>query len=430
VVKLNSRGSSLKTKLLRPLVFSAVIVLLFLSIIELLLRGASLLDVLKLPKPQTVREAWAREGWTVDKDLNWALLPKHSSTRGGAVCRTNSHGLRDQEIPLTKPGGTYRILVLGDSTVLGFAIPFEKTFSELLEKMLNEKTEESRFDVINAGVPGYSIYNCSVYLKRDGLLFQPDLIVLETNFNDRRFIMSTEYEDGQEFYSKFYYRLRLREFLGRSFLYRGMRRALIDILGLSGKDYLDTGDFDYELIDLEDLHCRIEPDRYRKILAEIIELSRSRGIPVVLVPLLDPPSYVSGYYRASALAKSGNYEDAVPILRELYQIPFYRIIAARKMNEFLDTVGRHDKKTKKIPIPLKWMSTDGNIPVYLCDPYVEIMRDAAREEAVITVYLDPLAEEAGEIYLDYIHLNERGHRLLAEKLFAVITASKELNFPL
>jgi len=405
----------------RTILFSLTATAMVFAVAEGILRLASLAGFLDLPPPVTVRDVWAEAGWKVDRDLNWALLPNYTSTRGGAVCRTNSHGLRDQEIPLEKSPGTRRILVLGDSTVLGFAIPFEDTFCEVLEKMLNESSDSVRYDVINAGVPGYSIYNCFVYLKRDGILFDPDVVVLETNFNDRRYILSREYEDGEKFYRKFYYRLRLREFLSHSYIYRAARKLIVDVLGLTGGDLLTSGEFDYSMINLEELHFRIEPGRYRGILGEMIRFLGERGIPLVLIPLRDPPSYVGDYYRACSIAESGGWAESVEILQEMYKIPFYRIIVARKINEILERAGRPGQKIRSIPIPLEWMSTDGNIPVYLCDPYVDAMKEAAATDGVFYLEFDPISEGGGEIYLDYIHLNRRGHRLLAGKLYELLT---------
>lgn len=413
----------------RTFLFAITAILLLLFSIELLLRGVSYLGIVQMARPETVREAWAEAGWRVDKDLNWALIPNHTSTRGGADCRTNSRGLRDQEIPLAKPSGTYRILVLGDSTVLGFAIPFEKTFSEQLETLLNEQESGYSFQVINAGVPGYSLYNCLTYLKRDGIHFDPDLVIVETNFNDRRYILSDEYEDGKQFYHKFYYRLRVREVLGYTYLYRSIRSILINTLVLSQQDLLDTGDFDYEEFDLENISCRVEPGRYRKLLQDTIGFLAQRDIPLILVPLRDPLSYVNDYFVACSLADVGQYEKAASLLRKMYSIPFYRIIVAKKINDILERSGQEDKRIRSIPIPLKWMSTDGNIPVHLSDPYVKIMSDASRQPDVFTIDFDPSPPGFDQIYIDYIHLNEDGHRLLAEKLFDTLIESIEIDIP-
>lgn len=414
----------------RNILFSLTALILFLAFFEFLLRIVSFTGILELPGERTIREIWAREGWTVDKDLNWALIPNHTSQRGGVECRTNSYGLRDQEIPLGKPPHTYRILVIGDSTVMGFAILFDETFPERLETMLNKESDSIRFDVINAGVPGYSIYNCFEYLKRDGIRFDPDLIVLETNFNDRRYILSREYEDGKDFYNRFYNRLRAREILNGSFIYRGLRRLLVEVFGLKRNNLLVTDEFDYKNIDMETLNCRIEPERYRQILRQLIDFSHDRDIPVILIPLRDPPSLVNDFYRACALAEAGKFKESYNVFKNMEMLPFYRIIVARKLNEILEALGRREKKIKTFPVQIEWMSTDGNIPVYLSDPYVEIMEEAAEGEGVFIAGIDSVTLQREDLYIDYIHLNEEGHRLLAEKLFKMLKETEELDVPL
>ena len=50
----------------------------------------------------------------------------------------NSHGFRADEIIKAKPDGTYRIFVVGGSTVLCDKMPFEKTHARILEKLLQQ----------------------------------------------------------------------------------------------------------------------------------------------------------------------------------------------------------------------------------------------------------------------------------------------------
>ncbi|UCD19944.1 MAG: SGNH/GDSL hydrolase family protein [candidate division WOR-3 bacterium] len=414
----------------RNVIFSCTALVLFLLLLEFILRILTAFGITELARKPGVRELWAREGWIVDKDLNWALIPNHSSMRGGVPCRTNSYGLRDQEIPLEKPPRTFRILVIGDSTVLGFAVPFEKTFTERLETMLNRSTDSVHFDVINAGIPGYSIYNSFTYLKRDGIRFEPDLIVLETNFNDRRYILSREFEDGGEYYRKFYNSLRTREILSRSYLYRGLRRILIDNFNLARKELIDSGEFDYKHIRMDGLHCRVEPERYRTILLELIEFSGGRSIPVILIPLRDSPAHVADLYRASTLADAGKVKESYNLFKNMESLPLYRIIVARKANEILKAHGRDERMIETVPVQIEWMGTDGNIPVYLSDPYVEIMYEMAGKRNVFIVEIDTLTLQKKQLYVDYIHLNEEGHRILAEELYKELLENQNLRVAL
>jgi lysophospholipase L1-like esterase len=91
----------------------------------------------------------------------------------------NSHGLRGPETTYEKPSATFRILNLGDSVVMGWGVREENTYGRRLESLLNgEGSGDLRFEVINAGVPGWNLENASAYLQAEGLKYEPDVILL------------------------------------------------------------------------------------------------------------------------------------------------------------------------------------------------------------------------------------------------------------
>ncbi len=414
----------------RLALLSITSVLVFVAGLEGLLRGLAAQGWIELAPPPDIRAQWAEQGWSVDRDLHWALLPNHTGRLGGKRYKTNSHGLRDQEIPLDKPADTYRILVLGDSTVFGFGVRFRESFSELLEQRLNESLGKTHFDVINASVPGYSIFNVVAYLKRDGLRFEPDLIVVETSFNDRRFVPSTDLQDSAEIYARFYDQMRLREQLSRSFLYRGLRRLLVAGLRMPQGRFPEEGEYGYQDIDPANLHRRVEPDRYARILEDIADLASDGDIAVVLFPLPDSPRYTREFDVAYTLAERGETDLAIQVLQRIdRQNELYRIVVARTINEMLDAAGRSDERIASIPAPDGWMTTDGNVLVSLGRPYAEAMRRAAGRDGVWVLPFDPAEPGLPDLYLDYIHLNADGHRIAAEKLLELLTSRSGPDLP-
>jgi len=91
----------------------------------------------------------------------------------------NSHGLRGPETSYEKRPGTFRILNLGDSMVMGWGVREQDTYGRQLESLLNESGKSDlNFEVINAGVPGWNLENALAYLEAEGLKYEPDLIVL------------------------------------------------------------------------------------------------------------------------------------------------------------------------------------------------------------------------------------------------------------
>jgi hypothetical protein len=92
----------------------------------------------------------------------------------------NSHGLRGPETTYEKPTGTFRILNLGDSVAMGWGVREESSYGQQLEALLNEGgSDDLRFEVINAGVPGWSLDNALAYLQAEGLKYEPDLVLLD-----------------------------------------------------------------------------------------------------------------------------------------------------------------------------------------------------------------------------------------------------------
>ena len=117
--------------------------------------------------------------WTYTRDGLTLHLPNMSqiSTRFGHEINTNSAGMRDREHDIEKDSDVFRILVLGDSFMEAYQVPFEKSFASVLEHRLGEDSGRS-VDVINAGVSGWGTDDELTYLARKGVRYKPDLIIV------------------------------------------------------------------------------------------------------------------------------------------------------------------------------------------------------------------------------------------------------------
>jgi lysophospholipase L1-like esterase len=87
----------------------------------------------------------------------------------------NGQGLRADHHYGPKPSGVTRVLVLGDSFAMGVGVAQEETVAARLERLLDRN---GAFEVVNAGVPGYSTVQEVAWLEAYGLTLQPDLVVL------------------------------------------------------------------------------------------------------------------------------------------------------------------------------------------------------------------------------------------------------------
>jgi lysophospholipase L1-like esterase len=97
----------------------------------------------------------------------------------------NSLGYRNDEFPLEKPSGVYRIVALGGSSTYDVSIKDnDKTFTAQLERLLKEDYGYQNVQVINAGVPGYNSWEMLVNLEFRGLDLDPDLVIIYEGVND------------------------------------------------------------------------------------------------------------------------------------------------------------------------------------------------------------------------------------------------------
>ena len=92
----------------------------------------------------------------------------------------NSQGLRDREIAVPKPPGTYRVMVMGDSFVEGAQVALEQTLPRQLERQLGggQGGQSRPLETINAGNAGFGTAQEMLFLEKDGPLYRPDLTIL------------------------------------------------------------------------------------------------------------------------------------------------------------------------------------------------------------------------------------------------------------
>jgi len=108
---------------------------------------------------------------------------RHKSRDGVWWFRINHQGMRaDRDYSYAKEPGVKRIISLGDSYTVGFEVANDQTFSSVLEKELN--AAGVRVEVLNAGVSGFGNAEQCLYLERELMKYQPDLVLVSFYSND------------------------------------------------------------------------------------------------------------------------------------------------------------------------------------------------------------------------------------------------------
>lgn len=117
--------------------------------------------------------------------LDFALRKSASETMGGGwSVKTNFLGFRDtSELPREKPKDEYRLFVVGGSTVFGWGVNEEESMPAHLQRLV-PTANGKRVRVINTGVPWYASWNEAAMIFHRVLRLNPDHVVVFNGLND------------------------------------------------------------------------------------------------------------------------------------------------------------------------------------------------------------------------------------------------------
>ena len=118
-----------------------------------------------------------------DERLGWALRPGARGIymdEGRALVRISAAGMRDRLHPQQKPGGTYRIALLGDGYSEAMQVEYRDTFGFLLEDRLArcDFRPGMQVEVMNFGVRGYRLPQMLEVFEQRARQYSPDLVLV------------------------------------------------------------------------------------------------------------------------------------------------------------------------------------------------------------------------------------------------------------
>ncbi len=213
--------------------------------------------------------------------LSMELRPTCNGDLDGTTVRTNTLGLRGPEV---RADGARRILAIGDSCTFGWRVTEPESYPAQLEALLNQRAGGDRYQVINAGVPGYTSYQGLVYLRDRGLALRPEIVVIGFGFND--FFRKGDIET-QLAYAHLTTPFFVADdtLIAHSIFYRWMRwRA--------------------NLLAPKDLALRVSPPKYERNIEAMVRAVQATGAHPVLVSFWTVIGNGSEYYeRLTAVAE-------------------------------------------------------------------------------------------------------------------------------
>lgn len=116
--------------------------------------------------------------------LAYELAPNMEKYSVGAMIKTNSSGMRDDEPQPKDDDSSHRIAIMGDSYTFGFGVPGDQAYPSVLEHLLNARMNGEKFETLNFGVGGYSTRDEALLLKHRAINWDLDLVVLGYVLND------------------------------------------------------------------------------------------------------------------------------------------------------------------------------------------------------------------------------------------------------
>jgi lysophospholipase L1-like esterase len=224
-----------------------------------------------------------------------------SQIAGQENLNINSLGFRGEEILADKPKGTYRIVVLGGSTVLNREVPFEDNAVRILEKKLRLYFPNRKIEVINAGKDYYTTEHSLIQYMFKISDLNPDLIIMWHGANDMWnsclsegvFTHGPYKSDYSHFFGPLtkivfdYFRpqpLIQIKFVTLDFLLKASRDNLYsDITSKLKEFFLEKAIKNY-INEKNTISVRDFPSdyAYRRNLSYLIEITKQRNVPLIL----------------------------------------------------------------------------------------------------------------------------------------------------
>ena len=264
----------------------------------------------------------------------------------------NSLGYRNDEFPLEKPDGVYRIVALGGSSTYDVSIEDNhQIFTAQLEKLLKDEYGYQNVQVINAGVPGYNSWEMLGNLEFRVLDLDPDLIIIYEGVNDvhARMVEPSVYR-GDDLGRRQAWQVPPVAWWEHSALLRILSRALNITRQISIDDFVSaptyvSWPFEYRLeqdnLDPVEILKENPPVYFRRNLENMIAVANAHDVHVLLSTWAFSPyrnDYAAKQYYQDGFRE--NNEVVKAVAAEL-DVPLFDFAAVMPQEAIYWADGRH-----------------------------------------------------------------------------------------
>lgn len=339
--------------------------------------------------------------WTIN-NFHPFLQLQNANDKPGNKYHFNSYGFRAEEITKEKPRGTYRIFVLGGSTVLNSNVDFESSAPRLLEKMLKKQYPTKKFEVINVGVEGYTTQHSLIQYLFNIKDFQPDMIIMWHGINDWYYSCSTKMW-GHGPYKPDY-----------SHYYNLVARMVTS--NFSPPPVLSV-----KLLTLDRVSKALRDNLY----SDVITLIKSQEVPQ------------GGIYAQSELKNT--YDEPVDNSLQSFKRNIISLIHTLQTDDvsllladqpflYSESLNNNEKSTLSFP-KNACSDANGKYPsmksmITALNMYNQTTRDIAKSNNIPFVSIAAAVPKTSSYFIDDVHYTKQGNKKVAETLFKYIRDSE------
>ncbi|MDQ7821579.1 MAG: SGNH/GDSL hydrolase family protein [Candidatus Eremiobacteraeota bacterium] len=213
---------------------------------------------------------------------------------------TNEDGFRAAGVHRKKNPGTYRVLCIGDSITFGnYDIGNEETYPYYLQEFLKRKHPSRDFEVINGGCPGYTCLQGMELLRRRGLAYSPDLLIIGYLHHE---MVKVPVRDSDRMNIPGPVKLTRSVLYGSAF-YRKLKQGVQEV------------EEDPEAGRKEGSVSRVSLEEYKATMEKFIKIAEDRGVKLIFLNLPTARSVVS--------KEDKDYREALNDLASGKKIPLF-----------------------------------------------------------------------------------------------------------
>lgn len=332
--------------------------------------------------------------------------------------KTDSRGFNSPEFDCADRSA-FRIATLGDSRTMAEGVPFDDLYGRKLEGLLNRRPGGRRYQVINAGVSGYSSFQGLVGLEREIAPCRPDVVTVLFGINDQDTDEGISDAHKAELFDSSL--TTLRAWSNRSMIVYFLRREWWQLRArFAGKTPAQPRNYAGE----RPRAARVSVEEYERNLGRIAEMGRQAGFtPVFLILPTSPYAYYPELFpdqatEAPEMTAALSEADALSAKDPLAAAARVESLLERRpessrakyvLARCLQRLGRFEEANA--------LFVEMNRGVVFAR-YEAVVRRVAQERGVALVDLTPefTALRREPLYVDDMHPNALGHEIVARRL--------------